>query len=267
SEVTLDILEDGGAVPGRPAMRMDVNVDHLVDGGGESGKYPVGWPRIRRAFKPGEVSLGDYDFLTFQVRIDSNRDEVADDVTPFIVNFLSHEGSKLDRHLDLGDVQRDWVPVRIALADIREETPGGPDAMRTLNGLQLVIAESHYAHGTFLRFDFDSVEFVRLNVPVLSRVQCANAILTPARWMTVSAGYLGAAAARERGCRIEASLIDSAGKTVSSVTVPLSESEEFRLATDGVTPGEYRLSVSIVDRDGQTLSEHSRRLIALQGPF
>jgi hypothetical protein len=75
---------------GKIGLRWTVAIDHQNDGG-EGGKYPVGWPRVAREFKPGELDLSGYDTLELWIRVDSNRDEVTDDHTPIGVVISSHE--------------------------------------------------------------------------------------------------------------------------------------------------------------------------------
>jgi len=78
---------------GKAGLRWTVVVDHEHDGG-EGGNYPVGWPRLGRDFKPGELDMSQYDTLEFWMRIDSNRDEVADDRTPVGLVISSHGRKK-----------------------------------------------------------------------------------------------------------------------------------------------------------------------------
>lgn len=46
---------------------------------------------MAREFKPGELDLNRYDTLEFWVRVDSDRDEVADDHTRIGLVISSHD--------------------------------------------------------------------------------------------------------------------------------------------------------------------------------
>ncbi|MDZ4199632.1 MAG: hypothetical protein U1E27_10165, partial [Kiritimatiellia bacterium] len=229
------------------------------------GRYPVGWPRMRRGFTPGTVALDEYDFFTFRTRIDSDRDEVADDVTPFIVNFSGHGGGKHDVFLDLGDVQRTWKPFRISIREVMESTSGGSAALRDLAGIQLVIAEGNYADRTQLQFDFDDLSLVRLTRPVLDRILCSTGVLVPARHLPVALSFLGATAAEQMGCRIQTDHVRKVGSIQSYGEVPLSSASGFLVDLTGVTSGSYQLVVRLVDRDGQVQSERNQSITAVDG--
>ncbi|MDZ4197935.1 MAG: hypothetical protein U1E27_01475, partial [Kiritimatiellia bacterium] len=260
-EAKLSLIEEAGVT----MHRLDIRVDHETDGGGEAGKYPVGWPRIQHPFRAGEVDLNEFDFFTFQVRIDSDRDDVAAAATPFFVNFAGQDGGKFDHSLDLGDLQREWIPFRISLQEIRENIHGGAEALRRLAHIQLGLAEAHYKHGAFLRFDFREIRLVRLTSPVLDRVLFPDTILLTSPFLTVEATYLGAAAAKEKSCRFRARILDEADRVVSRADIPLEQANEFRLGTGNLAPGAHRLEVAIVDRDGNTLTERRMPLLAIPG--
>jgi len=61
---------------GKPGLRWQVTVDHKTDGGGEAGKYPIGWPRTYRPFHDPALDMASYDYLMFVMRFDSDRDAI-----------------------------------------------------------------------------------------------------------------------------------------------------------------------------------------------
>ena len=73
----------------KPGLRWTVVVDWEHDGG-EGGKYPIGWPRISRSFKPGELDLSRYESLVFWIRTDSSREETDPSPTPLGLVIRSH---------------------------------------------------------------------------------------------------------------------------------------------------------------------------------
>lgn len=265
SEVSLAIITNGNASGDGPALRMSVTVDHLNDGAKKGGPYPVGWPRLFYSFAAGTLPLDTYDFLVFRVNVDSDRDEVADDVTPFTVNFAGHGGGKLDVPLDLGDVQREWRPFRLALSPVLDAAPAGRASLNDLKHLQLVIAEGNYAHNTRLRFDFDEVALVRLTRPVLDRIQCPGSVLVPADRLPLSVAFLGATAAEQLGCRLHVALLHADGTTLASHDTPLSMAGDFALDLTGVKAGTHTLLVRLLDRTGQSHSERRLPVTAVTG--
>jgi len=88
---------------GKIGLRWTVGMDHLHDGC-EGGNHAVGWPRVARDFKPGQLDLTYFDALAFWLRIDSNRDEGPDDHTGVGLVIPSHARKKAlyEKTVDLG---------------------------------------------------------------------------------------------------------------------------------------------------------------------
>lgn len=264
SEVTMRTILTNELNPARPLLRMVVQVDHTVDGGGEKGQYPIGWPRLAREFASGEVDLTQYDYLTFNVNIDSDRDEVADDTTPFIVNFSSRAGVRKDMMLDLGDRQRTWIPVRIAVTDLLRESATDPAQWRQLRQIQLVIAESHYRHGTRLQFDIDRLELVKVAHPMIVRVDCADAILLPARYFAVAAEGLGLT--EGGGYLLTATLRGPDGATLAETRDAVTSAARLLLALPAtLAPGNCLLTLSVTDAAGRPVSTAERQVGVIPG--
>lgn len=271
SEVTLRTIDADDRTPPRHVMRMDVRVDHRVDGGGESGDYPIGWPRIHRDFKPDEVVLTDYDYLTFNVKIDSDRDDVAAESTPCIVTFASfeggHAGFKGDIFLDLGAQQRTWVPIRIPIREVIRRSNRDDQAWRHLQRIQLVIEEARYRDNTHLRFDLDQIELVRVRHPVIDEVQCADTFLLPNRCFPVNITGIGMSSAQAVGdYRLIARWLDPTGKLVDIRTVALSP--QVRVDMDhlqNIAAGVHVLEATIVDQTGQVVSTQRKNIQAIAG--
>jgi len=265
TEVATQLIPSEGA-PSHPLLRMTVKVDYKTDGGGENGKYPIGWPRIRREFAPEAMGLSDCDFLLFHVRVDSDRDEVADDSTPFIVAVQSHvDGVKIDIPLDLGDRQRVWLPMRIPIRDLILRSGRDASMWRTLKALQFVVSESHYRDGTRLQFDLDQVRLVKLTQPVLESVECADTLVLPMK--TLDIRLVGMGLSGEPGdARYQYALAVSAqGKVIAQKKGPLGEGLRTALDVSGLALGAYSLETSILDRSGKVLTRDAKRLEAIAG--
>jgi hypothetical protein len=265
AETSREILTKGSLLNNRPVLRMTVKVDHQKDGTHKDGPYPVGWPRLFSGFASGTHMLDAYDFLVFRVNVDSDRDEVADDATPFTINFAGYGGGKIDVPLDLGDVQREWRLFRIPLRGVLDTSPAGRASLNDLKHLQLVVNEANYAHGTTLHFDFDELALVRLTRPVLNQIRCPSTVLVPAERLPISISFLGATAALELGCQIHATLLCDGGTVLAMHDASLSDAENLSLDLTGVPAGTYTLSVRLVDQSGQTQSECCQPVTAVSG--
>ena len=86
---------------GKTGLRWTVTVDWEHDGG-EGGNYPIGWPRISRSFKPGELDLSRYESLVFWIRTDSSRDKADVSHTPIGLVIRSHAMKKTALREDRG---------------------------------------------------------------------------------------------------------------------------------------------------------------------
>lgn len=251
---------------GQPVLCMTVNVDHKMDGAGKSDKYPIGWPGIMRTFTPGVV-MTDYDFLEFNVKIDSNRDEVADDRTPLAVNFIGADGFKYTYILDLGDRQREWFPVRIAISNlIKESGLGISKWTQPLQKLQLVIFERNYQDGARLQFDFDRIALIKVKHPIIAAIECPEAVLLPAKYFSMDITNMGVSgsAAKDHD-QLTVKLSSKDGKIIASQTVNLSAENNIALNLEGIIAGQYRLEVEIVNKAGKTISSRSKSIEAIAG--
>ncbi|MFA7231840.1 MAG: hypothetical protein WC071_11275, partial [Victivallaceae bacterium] len=268
-EVTLQAVKAADLSPERQVSRMTVNVDHKIDGGGEAGKYPIGWPRIRRDFGPNEIVLTDYDYLTFNVKIDSDRDEVADDFTPFVINFSSyeggHEGFKGDVRIDLGDRQRTWFPVRVSINDMIKRSGREWSKWKHLKGLQLVVEESKYKDGTKLQFDIDQLALVKVKHPIIETVECSDVILLPAKYFIVGIAGMGMSSLAKNSYQLAVNLCDMNGKVVAAKNISLSSGNNVALNLTGIAAGQYRLETMITDKAGKTVSSQNRNIKAVAG--
>ena len=136
----------------------------ILDDGGEGGRYPVGWPRVGRDFKPGELDMSSYDTLEFWIRIDSDRDEVADDNTRIGLVVSSHGKTKAlyEKTVDLGGEQRVWIPVRFSVKQMMGAAEAATEPWKSISRIQLYISEHDYRHGTRMVFDVGEVSLLRL---------------------------------------------------------------------------------------------------------
>jgi hypothetical protein len=254
------LTEDGHSV-----LRFRVRVDYAHDGEG-SGKYPVGWPRLALTFDPGEVNLAAYDYLYFRVKTDSNRDEVSDDTTPFIINMSARAKERVSRdlHLDLGDKPRVWLPVKISLRDFISGSGRAPDAWRDLRRLQLVVAERDYPDHTRLTFDFADLAFLRFNRPLIGEVEVNDLVLTPARPLVVRVLTYGVRADASPPGQLALRLVGAEGRIKAKRILPLAETVETALDVSSLPPGNYELQVRAMVGE-KVVSQQRRPLHFLPG--
>jgi len=263
AEVTSDVGLDG-----EKGLRWRIKVDHHSDGG-EGGQYPVGWPRIHRNFNDNELDMSSYDYLEFKVRVDSSRDEVADDSTPLGFSIGSHKKTRqfFSSMRDLGGRQRVWIPIQFSVRDMIESTGMGVEPWKTISRVQLHISEDKYTHGTDITFDVGSVKLLRFTSPMISKIDIPRYVMLPRLNLPVSFSVLGLSSVREGSHRVRASLIDEKGKTQSRSEQDLTASRLLVLDSSNIMPGRYTLNVEIMTEDGTCCSEITGTIEGLAGPL
>jgi hypothetical protein len=253
---------------GKPGLRWTVTIDHKSDGG-ESGKYPVGWPRVRRAFAVGQLNIGAYDYLEFTVRVDSDRDEVADDATPLGLAIGSHEQPRrlYEMTRDLGGRQRVWIPIRLSVKEMMATAGAGPDPWKKISHVQLFVAEHNYRDGTRLTFDIGSIKLLRFTAPMISRLEVSRFVMLPCRTLAVAFNIVGFTAVRPDSHRIEAELVDAQGKVHCESDQDLTTSRLLALNAAALTPGRYTVKARVMTAAGELCSESAAPIEALAGPL
>jgi hypothetical protein len=266
AEGKADILEAAGHGK-KNGLRWIVTIDHQNDGG-EGGKYPVGWPRLGRNFKPGELDLTSYDMLEIWIRIDSSRDEVTDDHTPIGLGISSHnkKSTLYGTTVDLGDQQRAWIPLRFPLKKAISASDGGLDAWKSISRIQLHISEQNYAHGTRLIFDIGEVSIVRFKTPILTAIEVPHHILLPRKILPIHFSIFGPGASANDPCTIVASL-ESGGVSRAELRQNLAEPYNLALPLPIISPGVYTLKLTILNANGKQCSDFAREITAHAGPL
>ncbi len=253
---------------GKTGLRWTVTVDHQNDGG-EGGKYPVGWPRLAREFKPGELDLSRYDALEFWIRLDSDRGEVADDHTPIGLVISSHgkKTSLYSKSVDLGGEQRAWIPVRFPVKQMMAAADAGAEPWKSISRVQLYLSEHDYAHGTRLVFDVGEVSLLRLTAPVIAGIDAPRHVLLPRQTLAFAFDLLGTEAVAKGSHTIAAVLEGAGGVVCAEASQDLAAPPWMPLSLPALEPGAYTLRLTIHDGAGRKCSELAQPITAYAGPL
>jgi hypothetical protein len=249
-------------------LHWRIRVDHKTDGG-EGGQYPVGWPRIARPFRDGELDFSAYDYLSLLIRVDSNRDEVADDSTRLGLSLRSHSTPQrlFETRIDLGDRQRQWIPLSFSLGELIDQAGVGRDPWRSISHVQLFVAESDYAHGTELAFQVKDIKLLRFTSPTIQRVYTPAYVALPRNRLAVSFGIMGVRSVRKGSHTITASLASSDGRTRTAQQQDLADGRVVILDTSTLIPGRYYLNLTIAAADGTTCAHEMQPVETVDGPI
>lgn len=243
--------EASGETRASTMLRWNITIDH-DSGGTTEGKYNVGWPRVRSVFAKDVVDMTLYDFLEILVRVDSNRDEVQDDVTILGVSFSTHDLPRLyELQRDLGDRQRETIRLQFSVPEIIRTCNKGSAPWKSLAYLQLFVAESNYADETSMQFDIERVRLLRFREPVIARLDAPSVMMLPRKSLPIPFEVMGTRSIGKDSHRLTAALINSAGHPVTETTVNVSRDRTVVLDTSSIPAGKYRLETAIVTDDGR----------------
>jgi len=242
-EAAIEVVKPRAATS--PVLRWKIAVDHLA-GGRADGKYNVGWPRVRRAFPRGKVDVTRYDFLEVIVRVESDRDEVEDDVTMLGISFSSHEERRLyELQRDLGDRQGEAIRLLFPIAELMRASGKGEAPWKSLAYLQFFISEANYSHGTHLQFDISRVRLLRFRHPAITDIGLPRVMLSPRRYLPVSFELMGKPNIRPGSHRVVIAVFGSYREPMTRVECDPASANIAVLDVSKLTPGEYRIETAI----------------------
>ncbi|MBL8991697.1 MAG: hypothetical protein JNM63_00055, partial [Spirochaetia bacterium] len=236
-----------GAHRGGNAMKWTVRMDHLADGeagSSGSGKYPKGWPRILLKL-PEVVDLSSYDYLSIWVKIDSDRDEVADDTSPFHLDIITSTG-KYQRRIINEAEQRVWIPVVVPVSEL-VVLAGDVRNIKELRSIQLWIPEGSYPDKSTVTFTIDEFALLRFKQPVLDTCEVPSVSLIPGSFLPVNFRVFGDSSASRGQYQAAFSLFDEKGVLAASFQQDLKDGRRFGLGVEKVKmPGKYILRSEIL---------------------
>ncbi len=247
-------------------LRWDIHVDHLA-GGTADGQYNVGWPRVRRSFKKDVLDMGAFDFLEVVLRVDSDRDEVQDDVTLLGLSISSHDVRRLyETSRDIGDRQREEVRLLFSIPEMIQAADKGDGPWKSLAHVQLFVAEANYPHSSAMQFEIRSVRLLRFKTPMVSHLDAPGVITLPRTSLAIPFEIMGTRSIQRESHRIHARLVDASGNRGSLTTMELDQQRLLVIDTSRLRPGECRLDVAITSGDGQVVYRSTKSLLAIRGP-
>ena len=215
------------------------------------------------------MDLSAYDYLSLLIRIDSNRDEVADDSTRVGLSLRSHKAPQRlwETRIDLGDRQRQWIPLRFSLRELIDQAGRSLDPWRSVSRVQLFVAESDYAHDTDIDFQIRDFQLLRFTSPTIQRVYAPAFITLPQTRLAVSYDILGTRSVRKGSHSIKVSLTSTDGSTHAEQAQDLADGRIVVLDTSSLAPARYRLDLKISDADGTSCAHEMQSFEAVNGPL
>jgi hypothetical protein len=253
---------------GKTGLRWTVAVDWERDGG-EGGKYPIGWPRINRSFKPGELDLSRYDSLVFWIRCDAGGDTADIGRVPVGLVISSHTADRplYEKTVDLGGRLHAWTPLRFSVSELMAAANSGADPWRSIGRVQLFISESQFPHGTRLVFDVGEVLAQRMKAPTLIGLHAPHHLLLPRRGVSLTFEAAGLMVASKGSHRITAALERAGGAVAAEARQDLAAGDRITIACPESEPGAYVLRATIDDAHGTQCSQWTQPIVLHAGPL
>ncbi len=261
-------LDDKLARVGKKSLKYTIVVDHKTDGGGEAGDYPIGWPRMRsdyNKFKKGGIDFTQYEYFRVFVRVESDRDEVADDSTQAYLTYGADAASLPSSNI-LGAVnEREWIPVIIPLSDVIDKN-ADLDPWRRITSMQFGIGESHYNDGTKITFNLDGIALLRFKTPVIESVDAPETVILPRKLLRCPFNLMGTGSVKAGEYVLDSALQDDKGATVQFASRDLHGAQAVELELDKVKPGKYTLVLKVL-KNGVVVTEKKTGLAFIPGPL
>ena len=260
-EVSLTVEDSTDLTPQRPILRTVFTVDHENDGANSGGQYPISWPGVSISIPNNTVSLSDYDYAYFKVKVESNRSETQDASTIVRIYARNHgtsarnDGNAL---YNLGGIQRKWIPMTVPVPEILANADSRSDSSAFLQAFRFHLFENDYKHGTRMELDFADVSLLRSKFPSVERVIVPSLVRQGEKCLGMTIVLLGKNSDEHT---LTVKLVGSDGAATETQRV-LSGERNYRvnLDTSDVKAGIYLLRASITDRNGTLLSELERRV-------
>jgi len=266
AEGRIEVTEDARHED-KTGLRWTVRVDWDHDGG-EGGKYPIGWPRISRSFKPGELDLSRYESLVVWIRADSSY-KADTNPTPIGLLVRSHatNGQLFETTVDLNGRLHGWTPLRFSMPDMVAGGGGGLDPWKSISLIQLFISEADFPHGTRLVFDVGEVLAQRMKEPTLIGLDAAGQLLLPSRRISMTFEAAGMMLVSKGSHRIAVTLEKPDAVICAEAQQDLAAGNRITIACQDLEPGAYELRATIRDARGRQCSQLSQPIIVFAGPL
>lgn len=246
---------------GNECIKMNISIEHSLGEKGP-GQYLYGWPRMYREYKRPGLDISDYEFFSMWFKIESNRNDVANDRSPFYISLKSYLPVQLRDYTMTGELEeRQWHFLLIPTAKIFGNAL--PDALKSIKCIQFGISENLYNNGDKISFYMSGMEFIKLKKPIISNVETPEILLLPAENLLFKIDILGNSKVDLLKATVE--LRDERNDIVARGVFPVNAVIYGALPVKGLKNGEYYLSFQLNDGNGLLLSSMKKKFRAING--
>ena len=241
------------------AMVLNVTVDKKHDGINSTNKYPVGWPLVHYTLKDKDISISNYDYLTFKVKFESNRDNVTTDVasysiTPVKIVFKKPKGES-SVVLNLGGNENIWQTIQIPLTQ----------NMANAEDIAILIYEGDYPEHTNVKFTIPKIGLFKFTSPYIKQIINPNPVLTTDNQLVVELDGFSFNKDADENYKCKIVLKDRNQKVISEKVKTLTDNFYAVLELHDIKQGNYSLSAEIYDNTGKLSTSESTTVRVIKG--
>lgn len=254
-------LAEKASEAGNKSLCFDVTVDLEKDGGGENGKYPVGWPRFDIKIDAGQSDLSAYDYFTMNVMIESDRDEISDDNTPAYLIFKSSNKVLKDMNV-LGIVeQRQWISIIVPVAEIMKGH--SQEECKKFSTVTFGIREREYKNNTSIKFHIGKAGLIKFKRPEIISVKSLETVVLTCESYILSIDIAAREEAKKQNMKLFAEILDADNKKIRSCDFAIGENPRYEIDIRGIAPGPYKLNLVVSDSSGNKVSNVYKKDISV----
>lgn len=234
-------------------MYLDLAVNHKIDGAHpKTNKYPIGWPYVYYNLQPDKINIENYDLFYCKIKFSSNRDAVANDVTRLRFVFRKPKGQReTGPTLDLGGNENVWKAVYIPL-----KTP----QIKNIIEILLLPYEGYYPDQTKIIFSVSEIGLIKFKQPIIKQIDSVNILLSSDKCLKVRITGYALKKGADEGYQCEIKLINSQQKVISKLRQALQESFRATLPLKELSPGKYKLELTMYDKSGKQKSQNIKNI-------
>ena len=228
----------------------------------------VGWPQLSLNFKNKGLDISKYDFFSVYLKVNSNRDEAADDTTPIALICKSNNNIQSSKYFTKITEEGKWVHKLLPMDDILGSLP--LTAQKEIICVKLCTSESFYPKGTDLVLEFKDPEFIMFTKAIISETEIPTIAFSGSGNLKYKIKVFGISTKKKT--QVHAELIDESGKIQASMKDEVLSSGlmMFNFPFYKIPSGNYTFKVSLLNiknRKSLITSEYKQRITLIESPF
>ena len=227
-------------------------------------KNGIGWPRIARKFQNEGIDISNYDFFSVHVRINSNRDEVKDDVTPLSLVVSSKNKISSGTKILTNAQQNKWLHILCPLSSILQKLPS--QEQKNISTMLICTREGDYPDGTELILEFKKPELIKYKQAMITETEIPRIIYSGNNSIKFKIKVVGES---HKNCKVKSVLSGLNNRVITSCVHNniSSGSTMLDMPIKRIKPGQYIFKVKICRKGKAKEIIHKQLVNIIKSPF